>query len=502
MKKSLIKLVAVSSAALALGGVLAPVASVTVEAAPSGQSSEFNQKLLADALADYQAAYDALYGPGRDGSGAIGNLKTAEADRAAKIKALADAQANYDKLVAELASANAELTDAKAAEEAADRALITVTAEYNAEKAAIEEALKYNADTLAKYDSEEAQGHAAVDATKAELVAAENNAQVAYDSAVAVNAGIVVPATDAVNYEEVKAQKDAAELAEFNAASVLADAVAANAAYDVAAEKAAVTAAVEAKKAKLDDVVDNTNNLDGEYFAEDNGLITQAKAKLDAATARREKAQAEVSRLDVEVATALTALNTAKTAKLQADGSVFALQAEVNNQHAKLVTAVVTIQRAAGNENIRYADIADRFSGVQQDLFEELYGKSSEELEAEGKAYADSAQTAKENLENLKDGNPDFIDPDYTDVDTDGEGNEVTPPVEETPGEETPGEDDNNNGGSNNGNGSNNGGSNNGSGQAELPETGESSSYAIFGAAALAVLAGVGLVAPSFKKEN
>ncbi|HJG48742.1 MAG TPA: LPXTG cell wall anchor domain-containing protein, partial [Facklamia tabacinasalis] len=63
-------------------------------------------------------------------------------------------------------------------------------------------------------------------------------------------------------------------------------------------------------------------------------------------------------------------------------------------------------------------------------------------------------------------------------------------------------EDDNNNGGSNNGNGSNNGGSNSGSGQAELPETGESSSYAIFGAAALAVLAGVGLVAPSFKKEN
>ena len=36
----------------------------------------------------------------------------------------------------------------------------------------------------------------------------------------------------------------------------------------------------------------------------------------------------------------------------------------------------------------------------------------------------------------------------------------------------------------------------------KLPETGESSPYVIFGVAALTVLAGVGLVAPSFKKEN
>ena len=36
----------------------------------------------------------------------------------------------------------------------------------------------------------------------------------------------------------------------------------------------------------------------------------------------------------------------------------------------------------------------------------------------------------------------------------------------------------------------------------QLPETGEATSYAIFGAAALAVLAGVGLVAPKFKEEK
>ena len=36
----------------------------------------------------------------------------------------------------------------------------------------------------------------------------------------------------------------------------------------------------------------------------------------------------------------------------------------------------------------------------------------------------------------------------------------------------------------------------------QLPETGEATSYAIFGAAALAVLSGVGLVAPKFKEEK
>lgn len=38
--------------------------------------------------------------------------------------------------------------------------------------------------------------------------------------------------------------------------------------------------------------------------------------------------------------------------------------------------------------------------------------------------------------------------------------------------------------------------------QTELPETGESSSYVIFGVVAIVVLVGIGLVAPSFKKEN
>lgn len=38
--------------------------------------------------------------------------------------------------------------------------------------------------------------------------------------------------------------------------------------------------------------------------------------------------------------------------------------------------------------------------------------------------------------------------------------------------------------------------------KATLPETGENSSYAVFGAAALSVLAGLGLVAPKFRKED
>ena len=133
------------------------------------------------------------------------------------------------------------------------------------------------------------------------------------------------------------------------------------------------------------------------------------------------------------------------------------------------------------------------------ETIDRVLGTDSKELE-------DQLADAEKNVEDLEEEQDNGV-PGAEGPDTDEEGNTV--PGESTDDEETSDdesesddEDYNNNGGSNNGNGSNNGGSNSGSGQAELPETGESSSYAIFGAAALAVLAGVGLVAPSFKKEN
>ena len=132
------------------------------------------------------------------------------------------------------------------------------------------------------------------------------------------------------------------------------------------------------------------------------------------------------------------------------------------------------------------------------ETIERVRGLSSTELE-------DQLTDAEKNVEDLEEEQDNGV-PGNQGPDTDEEGNTVpgesSDDEETSDDEESSDEDDNNNGGSNNGNGSNNGGSNKGSGQAELPETGESSSYAIFGAAALAVLAGVGLVAPSFKKEN
>lgn len=152
--------------------------------------------------------------------------------------------------------------------------------------------------------------------------------------------------------------------------------------------------------------------------------------------------------------------------------------------------------------------------GNLQNVLAKVYGISNDNADDDRKKIDDEI---KDEIEDALDGNPgDNFDDGEKPVEDETPAESETPEnddsTEENPTEEDPTEDDSTEDdlteddstegkqpGSDKGNKPGNGKGSKGSPKAKLPQTGEESAFAIYGAAALAILASVGLVA---KKEN
>ena len=147
--------------------------------------------------------------------------------------------------------------------------------------------------------------------------------------------------------------------------------------------------------------------------------------------------------------------------------------------------------------------------GNLQNVLAKVYGISNDNADDDRKKIDDEI---KDEIEDALDGNPgDNFDDGEKPVEDETPAESETPendgsteenPTEEDPTEDDSTEDDSTEGkqpGSDKGNKPGNGKGSKGSSKAKLPQTGEESAFAIYGAAALAILASVGLVA---KKEN
>ncbi|MGO4942490.1 LPXTG cell wall anchor domain-containing protein [Ruoffia tabacinasalis] len=500
MKKSFLKLVAVSSAALTLVSVAAPVVSAS-ELPDYVQSTEWNLEKITNALSEIKTRNE-------DRPGLASNLKDKEAVEAS-------AQSAYDDAVADRQAKESDLTDAQAAQAAA---------KTEAHNAAVHlrdtlDAQKVDVEAITNHYNEVLEGERTTrkaEATSAKKVLAENKANT---EAEANRLFALIPADPGVaddgtaDYTERKAAYDAA-VAAYEAAQATADTAAAeNAAYDLAAVHQSIDADVDAKVAAAADRVSNYYEHDGEYFEDLNGVLTQA-------IKRDSDAKAALASADEKVVEAQSALETARGVENTAAANLVAAReaarkAKVaySSNESAIRDLYLSLRGHADAEQIKNGITGGRFTDKEIEEFMAQFGKTNKELQDEKDTYDKAKEDAEKDLENIKD-TTDGLDKEVLVPSEDDKQNVVDPTEENNNGSNNGGSNNgggndnnggNNNGGSNNG-GSNNGGSNNGSnsgsGQAELPETGESSSYAIFGAAALAVLAGVGLVAPSFKKEN
>lgn len=435
--------------------------------------------------------------PGVAATGKIAEVEAAEAALATARKNADDAAARYADAVTDNDAAVAKKKDADLAVNEAQKAVDALKKSYGEYTRKVSEANQLR----------DKEADAAGYAYKEAVVEAEGSAQVAinaYDAAVTAQAQAAAVVNEAGFEElpedtqaELRAQLADAETALTEAANVRDAAVVTR---DNAISTAATTRdnAVSAANAKLTTTLADleqeyvNNNAYGEY-----ATIEAAEQALLDAQALQEAAATNLASTQTELADAQAANTAAKTALSQAQIALASAQSALEDLFSDKVNLDVNLHElVVGQQATNDYPSLENLTDEQQALVEEISGKSSEELEAAAEEAAKKAEEAKKHAEELRNGGSTTEPTDPTPVDPEPE----TPSESEE--ESSSDEDDNNNGGSNNGNGSNNGGSNSGSGQAELPETGESSSYAIFGAAALAVLAGVGLVAPSFKKEN
>ncbi len=506
--KNLKKLVAISAAAVTLAGVGATTANAAIVVGGETYDPR-NVQIENMSQADYIAFIQDV----------AGQINTKAPQRDALRTAIANAQSAYDAAedayndaVAERNELRADL-DAAIADRNAKQARVDELAEvarlvnrdYEGEKQTAAELLAdkkaeneytYNAVVRELQDTTTAAENAVASAAQ-ELQSAQDEVA-AYQAAEETNPWTVDEKAAA------DARLEAALAAKGNADAALSAAQAAETNGIANAEKqrdaANVTATAEYNQ--------TIRNIEAAYTNAQN-IYNKAgiKGDADAAHADAEKAaeaaEAKVAELQKALATAEENVKTTLAAKDTAYAALRNAQREYAALERHISELELALHQATVDGNINSNTSLGEITKEEMDTIERVKGISSKELE-------DQLADAEKNVKDLEDEQEAGV-PGAEGPDTDEEGNTVPGNNDSDNGSDDNGSDDNgsddngsddngsddNNGGSNNGNGSNKG-----SGQAELPETGESSSYAIFGAAALAVLAGVGLVAPSFKKEN
>ena len=413
-------------------------------------------------------------------------LKAAESKYAKTSAAYKEAKANYEAALKKLEEAKIEEANAKQAL----NELTAIYGEYTKAVQQLEETKQRAIDEAAQVRATEvAQAEAAAEPA----IIAHNDAQLAYDTAAQKLAEATAdPEFPKDALADLQAQEQAAAAALTTATNTMKQAIinrdnAITAAVNK--EKSAVSAANAAYTTNFADLNRKYNTTDVYGLKAE---IQKAQDRLTAATNAVTKAQEAVTKAMDEL-TAADANNDAAKAELTA--------AQMDVAEKKAALAKLYNEKAYLENNLHELVVGSKANSTdpsrinlneeQQEIIKEITGKDS-------KALQDAAEKAKAELEKAEAERDALRNDSKPGESTEDKGSttEGQKPGQTTEGNGTttaPGkEDKGNKPGSSKA-------SDKKSDKAKLPQTGEESAFAIYGAAALAILAGLGLVA---KKEN
>lgn len=489
--KNLKKLVAISAAALTLASVGASTVSAAIVVGGvtyDPRNVQIENMSQAEYLAFIQDVASQINARAAERDGLRNAIASAEAAYDAAEEAYNDAVADRDALRADLDAAIADRNAKQARVDELAEVLRLVNRDFDAEKQAAAELLedKLAANTYA-YNEVVRQLQDTTTAAENAVASAEQELQSAQADVAAYQAA---EATNPWTVEEkaaADARLEAALAAKGNADAALSAAQAAetNGISDAAKQRDAANVTAQAE---YDQTIRNINAAytDAQNIYKKLGIQGDAQAAYDSAVNAANAAAAKVLDLQEDLATAEALVASTLAEKDAAYAALRAAQREYAALERHISELELALHQAVVDGNINSNDSLGTITEEEMATIERVRGINSKELE-------DQLADAEKNLEELEEEQDNGV-PGANGPDTDEDGNTV-------PGGSDDEESDDDNNGSKPGKDKGSKGTK-GSDQAKLPETGESSSYAIFGAAALAVLAGVGLVAPSFKKEN
>lgn len=493
--KNLKKLVVVSAAALALAGAVVPTAEAYYNSPGTGKEystltrvpeSEYGIILqeLTTAIAAVRAEIG-VEGPAGSATGSTGLIlavKNAEAALSEAQGNQADAQAAYDDAKAAHEAAVAELEEAKLAEadaKAAHEALAASYGEYQTKKTELvntRDAAIDAADTL--YIREEAVALPKYEAVKAVYDAALIARDDLYETVNGADFDALPADTQQQKRDDLAAAESALTEAENNlnkAKVVYNNEVAAADSKRNATQRDARATYTVAK-----DVLDQeyiNSDIYGEYASVEEALAAYQAAQARTAAAIDDKAAKETALAD-----ALSELQAANTALRNEQLALAAAQANLSAAYAKKADLELNLNQLVAGQTYLGENSDLNLTEEQIELIEEIAGQSSADLQAKlEQAQADAAaaeerrnelegEESAEETEEAAEGEETEETTTATDGTTPG-GNNGGTPAPNTPGK-------------------------------TLPATGESTTTAVLGAAVLSILAGFGLVAPKFKKED
>ncbi|WP_419775326.1 LPXTG cell wall anchor domain-containing protein [Ignavigranum ruoffiae] len=487
MKKSLVKLVAVSATAMSLATVVVPAANAyykdnggTEYQTLVNVSQETYAKLLPElvkhiedtralipaatkAVEDADARYAAAK---KDAEEKAADYEAAKADHAAAVKALEAAKV-------ELANAKQELNNLEASygEYTKKLDVLTQTRDQKIDQAkqVLETELAAAASIGVAEQNAVNDAQLALTTAKQELADAEADPNFAADALAELQVKVQNASTALTEAQNMLAQK---EIEKTNAQD------AANSKYNSAVSNA--NAEFTTSKADLE----REYNVSDVYGVD--AKITAAEKKVNAATSA-------VADAEEDIITTEAALDDAREAHEAAQTALSAAKLDAAEKKAAL--SKLYYKKAYYEQNLHELVVGSKANSTdpslinitkeQKDIVEEISGKTSKELEDLLKKYeemygkdSEEAKRIREEIEGkTQDPEPETTTEEETTTvkGTDKEGSEDGKKVEKKEDKKS---------------------------DAKLPETGEASTYAIFGAAALSILAGLGLVAPKFSKED
>lgn len=413
-------------------------------------------------------------------------VRTAEATLKAAQEKYEETSAEYKKAKAEYEKAVKALEEAKIEEAAAKQALNELTAvygEYTKAVQALQETKQRKIDEAAQVRATEV---AQAETISSASVIAYNEALAAYNTAVQrVAEASANPEFPKDGLAELQAQVQTALTNKTAAENTMNQKVIeqTNAVNAATSKESKAVSAANAEYTTL------FADLNRKYNTTD---IYGMKAEIEKAKSRLTKATAAVATAQSDLTAARTKLGQADTANKAAKQALTTAQINVANKKAEL--AKLYNEKAYLENNLHELVVGSKANSTdpsrinlnkeQQEIVKEITGKDSKELkDAAEKAKAELDKAIKER---------DALRKESSEADSDSETTEGETSKEETSKEETSKQGTSKESDKK---------SDKKSKEAKLPETGENSGLAIYGAAALAILASVGLVAKR-KDEN
>lgn len=497
MKKSLVKLVALSATAMSLAAVATPAVNAYYKATDGTEYQTLvnvSQEQYAELLPEISQKIVEVKGklPAQEAAVKEADEKLVEAQKAYDSAKgdYDDAKAAYEKALAAQKAAKKELANA----EQAVKDLTAIYGEYTKKVDALAEETQRAIDLAEQTRAtEKAEAAAIAEPARIAMEAAQTakaNADKAHADAVAANAA----AADAEKAPFSEADLEALAQAAAQAATALTEATNVHNSKVMEQENA-----MAAADKKADDAISAANaahttklaDLNREYNVSDvygvDAKIKEANDRLAAAQEAVNKANADVNSTKADLDKATTELDTATKELTAAKIKVAeekAKLAELYNEKAYLeanLHELVVGSKANSTDPSRL-----NLNKEQQEIIKDITGKDSKDLQdAYDKTKAELDKLVKERDEMRKEAEketPAPTDPKKPEESTKPE--ESKKPSNDMKDESKKAEKPAAKGGE------------------KLPETGEASDSVIFGAAALSILAGLGLVAPKFKKEN